>query len=72
MALIESLEFQCVHCTKFFLSPFAFGDTESFEGTDLQGNATRCPYCRRDTPCNKENFRLRADGQGFLGTNIKF
>ena len=69
MARIKSIEMRCLHCRQWFNSPIQFGDTGSFNSSRLFGNMAQCPHCRQMTGCNKENFRMLAEGGGFIGND---
>jgi len=67
MSWAKSLEIRCEQCEKWFRSPIAFGDDESFDTSTLIGNKAQCSHCGTMTGCNKENMRLRTEDGGFLG-----
>ena len=71
MSGVKSLEIRCEHCGEWFPSPIAFGGGESFDATRLTGNRVTCKHCGKWTGCNKENMRLREEGEtgGFVGTD---
>ena len=51
-------EIRCQFCRNWFPSGIQFGDEKSFFSSSLIGNRQRCPFCKRMTPCNKENMRF--------------
>ena len=69
MSSVKRLEIRCEHCGEWFPSPIAFGDTKSFDTSKLIGNRVTCKHCGQWTECNKENMRLREEGDtgGFVG-----
>ena len=69
MAKTESIEIRCEHCGEWFPSPIFFKDSESFDTSMLFGNSAQCHHCRKMTGCNKNNFRARFEGGGFLGVD---
>jgi len=69
MAKTESIEIRCEHCQKWFPSPIFIGDSESFDTSVLFGNTAQCRHCQKMTGCDKNNFRARFEGGGFLGVD---
>lgn len=69
MSKVKTIEIKCLNskCGKWFPSPIFFGDINSFDSSMMRGNTVQCPYCRKRTPCNKENMRVRAEKDGFRG-----
>jgi hypothetical protein len=68
MSGTKSVEIKCNHCDTWFPSPIFFGDINTFDMSQLEGNITNCPKCNKMTGCNKENIRLRSDVGGFRGS----
>lgn len=69
MARVTEISIRCEHCRKWFPSPIFFGDSESFDTSVLFDNRAQCRHCGRMTGCDKENFRVRFEGGGFLGVD---
>jgi hypothetical protein len=65
---MATCEIRCEHCGTWFKSPIQFGNNEAFFTSTLVGNAVTCRACRRESGCNKENMRFRADDEGFVGS----
>jgi hypothetical protein len=70
MSKTVSIEIRCLHCKSWFRSPIFFGDSESFDSSQLFANRAQCPHCSRMTGCNKENFRARFEDGGHLGVEV--
>ena len=68
MSKVTEISIKCEHCKKWFPSPIFFGDSESFDTSQLFGNLAQCKHCGKMSGCNKENFRVRFEGGGFLGS----
>ena len=60
---------RCMHedCRQWFPCPIFIGNDVSFDISKIENNATDCPYCGRETGCNKENFRVLFEDGGFTG-----
>jgi hypothetical protein len=71
MSKTKSIEIRCLHCREWFRSPISFGDSDSFDTSQLLKILTKCPHCRKATGCNKENFRARFEDGGFLGVDTE-
>ena len=70
MGNITEITCRCLHCKKWFPSPISIGgDIANFDTSMIFSNITDCPHCGKMTGCNKENFRVRADDGGFLGSD---
>lgn len=54
-----SCQIRCQHCKDWFRSGIQFGSAEAFFTSSLIGNIQVCPFCGRDTGCNKENMRFQ-------------
>ncbi len=53
-----SAEVRCLNCHRWFRSGVGFGSHEIFKNSTLYENLQGCPWCRKMTPCNKENMRF--------------
>jgi hypothetical protein len=69
MSKTLEISIRCLNCQEWFPSPIWFGDSESFSTTTLFANRAQCPRCGKMTDCNKDNFRARFEGGGFIGTS---
>ena len=69
MAKTTEISIRCQHCRKWFPSPIFMGDSETFNTATLFKNKAECPHCGTMTGCDKENFRARFEGGGFLGND---
>lgn len=67
MAKTIEISVRCLHCRKWFPSPIYFGDDSSFDTAAVVANIAECPHCGKMTGCDKENFRAKFEGGGFLG-----
>ena len=67
MAKTLEISIRCEHCREWFPSPIFFGDSESFNSSSLFANQAQCHHCNKMTGCDKDNFRVRFEGEGFVG-----
>jgi hypothetical protein len=73
---VRVIEIQCSNtkCKRWFRSPFKFGAKSTFDTATLIGNKAQCPTCGTMTSCNKENMRVRFEGdkgqEGFVGEDV--
>lgn len=51
-------EYKCNACNRWYPSPIAFGDPQSFSSATIEGNITTCPKGHKVT-INKDNMRFR-------------
>ncbi len=63
MAKIREIDIQCVRCNRWSPSMIFFENTDVFNRSTLLGNKQLCLLCGEETPCNKENVRVRIEGQ---------
>ncbi len=63
---------QCMHCAHQFRSGIGFGDTESFERSDVSGNEERCPKCGQATSVGKANMAYRLEDGSIGGAGMAF
>ncbi|MFA5724596.1 MAG: hypothetical protein WC979_10160 [Candidatus Pacearchaeota archaeon] len=63
-------QIKCINCGKWISSPIAFGNSNSFFSSIMIGNKLKCPFCEKDTDCNKKNMRFIAklEDSGFMVT----
>ena len=52
---------ECKYCNTIFKSPIQFNNQESFETTNLQGNITICPKCKKESYIEKNDVILKKE-----------
>jgi len=72
MSEVKEIHIRCLNCHEWFKSPISFGGFRAFDTSTMEGNQVQCSRCGKITGCNKENMRVRAGDQGFVGedTNV--
>jgi DNA-directed RNA polymerase subunit RPC12/RpoP len=72
MTVTKQTEIHCQHCGAWFPSPIVFGDEVTWDdaSNELIGNRVQCPSCKKPTPCDRENMRVRFEEGGFVGDDL--